>query len=223
MYRTTENTQKRKDEKKKMILDAAAGVFSRKGYHNATVRDIVNEAAVSVGSFYFYFNSKEDLFSELYRGIVKEFGDVTASVLDVEHFTMLKNFTRVMAATLWMYEQKRDIARIVFSEMLTAEPSFKALEEERINSFVQVMTGWFGRFKLHSGVNIPDEKAAALIYAGSYQSLVSYWLKDGAGAPLTGLGYAFCVYNLQALGIAFNEPEVKEYIGEVLSELELRL
>ena len=44
------------------ILDAAFHVFSIKGYHNATVDDIAQQAGVSKGTCYQYFESKEDIF-----------------------------------------------------------------------------------------------------------------------------------------------------------------
>ncbi|MDO5560984.1 MAG: TetR/AcrR family transcriptional regulator [Oscillospiraceae bacterium] len=222
MYRTKEDTQKRKDEKKQMILDTAAKVFSQKGYHNTTIKDIVNEASISVGSFYFYFKSKEDLFTELYWSIVKEFDDVTNSVLNVEHFTMLKNFTRVMIAALWMYERKREITRIILLEAAAADPAFAKLEADRMSACARTMAEWFTRFRQHDGVYIPDEMVAALTYAGTFNCLIINWLSSDAKESLTSKGYAFCVYNIQALRIPFEEQAVKSYIDEVLSELEKR-
>ncbi len=219
MYRTKENTQRRKDEKRQLILDTAAKVFSSKGYHKTTVKDIVDEAAISVGSFYFYFSSKEELFAELYRSIVKEFSDVTIRVLDVENFSMLKNFVRVMMATLWMYGQKREIARMMLLEAAAADPAFQKLEADRIKESARVMTDWFKRFQQHHEVNIPDERIAALIYAGSYDCLVNDWLASDGSVPLTDYGYAFCVYHLQALRIPLDERIVKTDMEEVLKEL----
>lgn len=218
MYRMKEHTQRRKDEKRQRILHAAATVFSSKGYHNTTIKDIVDEAAVSVGSFYFYFSSKEDLFVELYRSIAKEFSEVATSVLDVENNPMLKNFTRVMTATLWMYEQKREIARIML-EAAVADPAFQKMDADRMADETAVMTGWFERFQLHREVNIPDAHIAALIYSGSYDCLVRDWLTSDGSVPLTTHGYAFCVYHLQAFQIPFEEAVVRGYMDEVLKEL----
>jgi AcrR family transcriptional regulator len=222
MYRTKEGTQKRKDMKKQMILDTAAKLFSTKGYHNTAVKNIVNEADVSVGSFYFYYKSKEDLFIELYKHIVKEFDDITTSVVDVENFPILKNYTRVMMATLWMYEQNRELARIMLLDATVMDPSFQQLERDRMKDFAAIMTEWFRRFKLHKEVRIPDERIAALVYAGSYYCLINEWLASDSHTSLVQYGYAFCVYNLQALRIPFDENVVKAYIEEVLKELDQR-
>ncbi|MDD3718325.1 MAG: TetR family transcriptional regulator [Actinomycetota bacterium] len=44
------------------ILNAAFRVFSNRGYHNATVDDIAQEAGISKGTCYQYFPGKEDIF-----------------------------------------------------------------------------------------------------------------------------------------------------------------
>jgi len=54
------------------VLEAGARVFAERGYHAARVDDIVKAANVSHGTFYLYFSSKQDLFSELAEGIAAE-------------------------------------------------------------------------------------------------------------------------------------------------------
>ena len=43
------------------ILAAALRVFSEKGYHNATIADVVRESGLSVGAIYTYFTGKDEL------------------------------------------------------------------------------------------------------------------------------------------------------------------
>src|SRR6516164_3976270 len=47
------------------ILDAAREVFSDLGYEVATVRDIIRRTNLSVGAFYNYYRSKEEVFAAL--------------------------------------------------------------------------------------------------------------------------------------------------------------
>jgi AcrR family transcriptional regulator len=46
------------------IVLAATRVFGTKGYHNATIADVVHECGLSVGALYTYFSSKEELFRQ---------------------------------------------------------------------------------------------------------------------------------------------------------------
>jgi AcrR family transcriptional regulator len=46
------------------IVLAATRVFSTKGYHSATIADVVHECGLSVGAIYTYFSGKEELFRQ---------------------------------------------------------------------------------------------------------------------------------------------------------------
>ena len=58
------------------ILDAAEAVFARKGFHDATVKEIAAAAEFSVGGVYSFFADKDDLFVQIYlrRGAEFMFG-----------------------------------------------------------------------------------------------------------------------------------------------------
>ena len=66
-YRSTERTRQKKDAKRTSMMQAAMRTFAQRGYQAATVRDIVKEAEVAIGTFYFYFPDKETLFVHLYE------------------------------------------------------------------------------------------------------------------------------------------------------------
>ena len=48
-----------------MIVGAAEDLFSRHGYHNTQVMDIVKAVGMSAGTFYNYFKDKRDLFAQI--------------------------------------------------------------------------------------------------------------------------------------------------------------
>ncbi|HEY5071692.1 MAG TPA: TetR/AcrR family transcriptional regulator [Caulobacteraceae bacterium] len=47
------------------IMDAARAVFGEMGFEAATVRDIIRRTSLSVGAFYNYYRSKEEIFVAL--------------------------------------------------------------------------------------------------------------------------------------------------------------
>src|SRR5690554_5498161 len=47
------------------ILDASLRVFEARGFHDATIQDIVDEVGASRATLYQYFESKEQIFVEL--------------------------------------------------------------------------------------------------------------------------------------------------------------
>ena len=66
MAKATKKASKRvTNETKGRIVAAAWKLFYQYGYSNTTIDDIVEESNTSKGSFYHYFNSKDDLMGSL--------------------------------------------------------------------------------------------------------------------------------------------------------------
>ena len=53
--------ERKKLQSRNKILDAAVVMFLDKGYQSSSIADIMNEADLGVGTFYNYFNSKDDI------------------------------------------------------------------------------------------------------------------------------------------------------------------
>ena len=54
-------------EKEIALLEAARKIFLEKGFKSTNISMITKEAGIAVGSFYNYFESKEDIFLKLYE------------------------------------------------------------------------------------------------------------------------------------------------------------
>jgi AcrR family transcriptional regulator len=57
---------------RRKLLDAARVVFERDGFHDARLADIVQEAEVATGTFYNYYDSKEEIFRDLMDTVVAD-------------------------------------------------------------------------------------------------------------------------------------------------------
>ncbi len=55
------------ERNQRKIEEAALRLFIHQGFHGTSVRDIADEAKVSLGNIYNYYKTKEDLFSSLVR------------------------------------------------------------------------------------------------------------------------------------------------------------
>ncbi len=71
-----------REERRGQILDAALTVFSQKGYHATNVSDVAAQAGVSQGTIYWYFDSKEELFTAAMLSVFVEFGQETVASLE---------------------------------------------------------------------------------------------------------------------------------------------
>lgn len=64
------------------LLDAAEEVFGRKGFHETTLKEVAELAEFSVGSVYSFFESKDDLFRQIFVRRGEEFMPGLRAVLD---------------------------------------------------------------------------------------------------------------------------------------------
>ena len=63
---------KQKTKRKDQIIEAAAQIFSQKGYSGAIMADIAIQANIGKGTIYEYFKSKEDLFFAVFEWFQKK-------------------------------------------------------------------------------------------------------------------------------------------------------
>jgi len=71
-------------ETKNRIYTAAIDLMDRKGFENITIAEISEKAGVSVGAFYHYFESKNDILAEIFHQADEYFSTQVASGLTKE-------------------------------------------------------------------------------------------------------------------------------------------
>ncbi len=71
--KTEKRGQSKRDQRKKALKEAAIEVFYEHGYHSAKVSQIVDRVGVAQGTFYLYFEGKQQLFGELVSDFLELF------------------------------------------------------------------------------------------------------------------------------------------------------
>jgi AcrR family transcriptional regulator len=88
--------------RKKQIMEKAKNLFAEKGYYPVTVEEVAEACGVAKGTLYLYFDSKADLFIEIFVDAHREIIErVRAIVRSVESFESIVSnvfdyFERVM-------------------------------------------------------------------------------------------------------------------------------
>jgi AcrR family transcriptional regulator len=93
-------TRKQPEERKTELVETARRVFREKGYAAANVTDIVKEAAVSQGTFYFYFEDKEAVFDAVAETIVLEGYNVIREIATRDDLSALDKIKQTMGFLL---------------------------------------------------------------------------------------------------------------------------
>jgi TetR/AcrR family transcriptional regulator, fatty acid metabolism regulator protein len=105
----------RATDRRRELVDAAARVFARKGFHASRVGDIAEEAGVAHGLLYHYFRSKDEVLETIFRD--------TWGLLVVET-------GRIEESGVALREQLRRFARIYLGSWLIAPDSIRVLVRE---------------------------------------------------------------------------------------------
>jgi AcrR family transcriptional regulator len=69
---------KNRQEKKRILRDAAVDLFLSKGIESTTIDDVTKQAGVAKGSFYRYFEGKEQLVHHLFGPLIAELKEAFA-------------------------------------------------------------------------------------------------------------------------------------------------
>ena len=87
-------------ERRDQIIQAALACFTRKGYNNTTMDDIVAESGLSKGTLYWYFKGKDDLFkSAILSFFERSFGQEEA-IADLEQCPTAAEKLRFLAQVI---------------------------------------------------------------------------------------------------------------------------
>lgn len=128
--RDREPSTARGEATRKKLLGAAERLFGREGYHRTSVAGITREAGVGHGTFYLYFESKEEIFRELVQHLSHELRSTIARA--VEGLEDRLEVERVGFRTFFRFAREhRNLYRIVH-EAESVDPSLARWYYERI-------------------------------------------------------------------------------------------
>ena len=107
------------------LLDAAAVEFGDKGFHDASITGITRRAGTALGSFYTYFESKEEIFQALVRDLSGRVRDVArkAAVGEGDAFAQER---AALQGFLRFVREHKEIYRIIDEAEFVDPASFRA-------------------------------------------------------------------------------------------------
>ncbi|GFZ29874.1 TetR family transcriptional regulator [Clostridium zeae] len=220
VYKKSDKTELRKDEKRNLIFETAAKVFAEKGYNNTSIKDIANTAEVSVGTFYLYFRNKEELFEELYTQMEQIISNIKNYAMKKEVSVAAERFANVVAASMWTYQKYRQLAKILLVEALRINSRFEQRYQELVMKSCEEMEEILKHLKAKGIIDVPDVKVAAIVHEGSFNYAISYWLRTDDKTDFKEYGYPLAVSSLQSLKIEFSKEDIKRTIGSMFLELD---
>ncbi|PMB48418.1 TetR family transcriptional regulator [Fischerella thermalis CCMEE 5330] len=159
------------------IMDAALSVFSRKGYHETRMDEIVEEAAASKGSIYFHFPNKEKLFLAL----VDQFADLLERRV-TEAIAQQQGMQRVQTAlttVLETFSKYRRPAKLLLVQAVGLGSAFEKKRLETTDRFALLIKTYLDEAVTAGEIAPVDTTVAAHAWMGAIYNVVIQWVYTG--------------------------------------------
>src|SRR5262249_32708797 len=111
-----------REERRRQLVQCAKSVFAKKGYHEASIDDVIRAARVARGTFYLHFESKRavfrDVLEELFQRIWSSVRPIQTGPGSDERAQIVANLASLCA----VLEEDPDIARILLGGTVGLDP-----------------------------------------------------------------------------------------------------
>lgn len=180
------------------LLDAAQRVFESVGFLDTRVEQIAQEAGVSYGTFYRYFESKDDVFGELSTRLFEDMHRREPTVADTSPAA------RLVAANRSYYRAYQRNARMmaIVEQVATFNEEFRRLRHEHrrqvIDRTARAITRWQGDDLVPAAL---DPELSARIMSAMIEHTLYLWLVQGEEANEATLLDTLDRMSVSALGL----------------------
>jgi AcrR family transcriptional regulator len=172
--------ERQRRERRESVLAAARRVFADKGYHTASITDILDAADIARGTFYLYFPSKRAIFDELLDNFFDHLREnVRPIVVDGSAPPPLEQMRKMVRHVLEDLVQNGDLTGILLHEAMGIDQEF----DEKVRDFYGRILGLL-QGALTMGKNIGlvrsdlDPVTNSYCILGSVKELVSHLVAE---------------------------------------------
>lgn len=166
---------------RRQILEMAARHFAEKGYAGTSVSDVINDAGVTKGGFYFHFPSKEALGLAVVRYKQEQWaGRVLAATM--RHSSARDQLGAMVQALIDLYEQDpsaKAIGRLCIE--MSADPELRPELAPQFTTWIDMTAALFAKAQQEGHFRTDlDPRAAGETAVGAYIGLEIMSNVDGA-------------------------------------------
>jgi len=190
------------DKRHAQICDAAIKLFSKKGFHQTSVREIAETCGLGIGTLYSYIKTKEDILCLVYRRILETFeARMLAATQGIQDPRL--QLKAALEATLKIYDECEDVVVLLYQES-------HALGRQGLQALFEVDRTYVGVFREilergnragHFAVKEPHLLAVCLLFLCAVWDLKRWNLKS-----YTLDAVVECLTNLILDGISADRP-----------------
>lgn len=164
--------QQRGIQTKKQIIEAAMGLFSKKGFHATNSKEIAKEAGVATGCFYSYFTDKKAVFFEALKIYLDQFNTIFREHIAGVYRKNLdkRDFLKGLIMSILEAHQVFADFHNELIVMYYSDPEICKLTEEYDTNIIQFTLEYLK--KVQNQLRVSDLEAAASVVYWSVHSMV---------------------------------------------------
>ncbi|KKC49509.1 TetR family transcriptional regulator [Paenibacillus sp. D9] len=177
-------------ERRRRFMEIALRRFAKDGYHVTKISDIVAEAGVAQGTFYWHFKSKEAIALEIVQDGRRQLLEVIAQGYRREAGTVqdMVQVSEALLARLFLFaESNRDLMEMLLGGSGAIEPIRQEIAETRAameRAFLQNIRRAIELGMLPAAI---DAEVRAALIMSLIEGVIARWL-FGLNAPGSGIG-----------------------------------
>ena len=170
-----------KKEKRNLFIISALSAFEEKGFNNTRIKDITKKANTSVGNFYNYFNSKEEIFEVIISGIaelmISKFRELFIYFKEnrIPPISAVKNLFRGYAK---IFRAKKETFLIFFEQMGGINIKYRTKRNEIIDNFTDEVEKIIIKL-LEFGAREQNPNISARVWTSTVLGVFTWWIRSG--------------------------------------------
>ncbi|MFL0575774.1 TetR family transcriptional regulator [Brevibacterium luteolum] len=199
-----------------VILTAARNTFAKKGFDGASIRDIAQEADLSLSALYYYFPSKQDALFELIRSAFAGYIETAARVIADAGDDPIDQTAAVVRLLVRYRAHNQLISRVVVrdAERLDAE-KFEVIHEQQRASRA-VLNDRIAAGVTAGAFDVEDAELAGRAVLSICNSIALWYRADGP-ISVAELERTYLQYCLRLLGHSPDDTELDRLMDQPLA------
>jgi len=169
-----------KKEKRNLFIISALSVFEEKGFNTTRIKDITKKAGTSVGNFYNYFKSKEEVFEVIISGLaelmVGKFKELFIYFQEnrIPPISAVKNLFRGYAK---MFRAKKETFLIFLEQMGGINNKYRTKRNEIIDNFTNEVEKIILKL-LDFGAREQNPMLTARVWTSTVLGVFNWWIRS---------------------------------------------
>ncbi len=160
------------------ILEAAARIFSEKGFHATSMQDIADAVQLQKASLYHHFASKQEILVEILDQALDLIND-RLELVRSQDLSADEKLRQAMVSYIQAVTENQNLAAVLLLELRTLDPELKARQASRRERFESLWKDLIIEGKRQGIFNNVDPSLTGRAILGVMNWTVTWFRRDG--------------------------------------------